>query len=69
MVDQRLVRFGCRWLKLDEPALALFDREARRRHQRNQSRGKKEGSALVLLEDDKGNKLVAGNTKPLKVVC
>ena len=30
---------------------------------------KKKGVHLVLLEDDKGNKLVAASTKPFKVVC
>ena len=30
---------------------------------------KKKGVHLVLLEDDKGNELVAASTKPFKVVC
>lgn len=30
---------------------------------------KKKGVHLVLLEDDKGNELVAASMKPFKVVC
>lgn len=30
---------------------------------------KKKGVHLVLLEDDKGNELVAASNKPFKVVC
>lgn len=30
---------------------------------------KKKGVHLLLLEDDKGDRLVAASTKPFKVVC
>ena len=30
---------------------------------------KQKGVHLLLLEDDKGNELVAASTKPFKVVC
>lgn len=30
---------------------------------------KKKGVHLLLLEDDKGNELVAASTKPFKVIC
>lgn len=30
---------------------------------------KKKGVHLLLLEDDKGNELIAASTKPFKVVC
>lgn len=30
---------------------------------------KNQGVHLLLLEDDKGNELVAASTKPFKVVC
>ena len=33
------------------------------------ARAKKKGVHLLLLEDDKGNELVAASTKPFKVVC
>lgn len=33
------------------------------------SLAQKKGVHLVLLEDDKGNELVAASTKPFKVVC